>query len=83
MEHDELQRMLRAKPFQPFRVFVRDGRRYDVTHPRMNLLGHNFVKFGIGAPDLRPPVVDHTEYVRLVDIERVEPLDPATPPAGY
>ena len=72
MEHEEMQRLLRAKPFQSFRVIVRDGRRFDVTHPRMNLLGHNFIKIGIGAPDLPPPVCDHTEYVRLSDIERVE-----------
>jgi hypothetical protein len=82
MSHDEMRALLKAEPFQPFRVFVRDGRRYDVTHPRMNLLAPSFIKIGIGAPDLRPPIVDHTEYVALKEIERVEMLPPAEPPVA-
>lgn len=80
MEHEEMRKLLRAMPFVPFRVYVRDGRRYDVMHPRMNLLAVNYIKIGIGAPDLRPPIVDHTEYVALKEIERVEMLPPAEPP---
>jgi len=83
MEHTEMQRRLRETPFQPFRVFVRDGRQYDIRHPRMNLLGHNFIKIGIPALDLRPPICDHTEYVALKDIERVEPLPPPPPPQTF
>jgi hypothetical protein len=74
MEHDEMLRLLRQKPFVPFRVFVRDGRLYDVRHPRMNMLQQTYIKIGIPAPDLTPPICDHTEYVRLEHITRVEML---------
>jgi hypothetical protein len=76
MSHEEMQRLLRQKPFQPFSVFVNDGRVSDVRHPRMNLLFPTFIKIGIPAPDLTPPVCDHTEFVRLTDITRVEMLPP-------
>jgi hypothetical protein len=33
MTIQEIQRLREAKPFQPFRVIVADGRSYDVTHP--------------------------------------------------
>lgn len=76
VSHDEMQRLLRQRPFQPFRVFVSDGRVYDVRHPRMNLLATSFIKIGVPAPDLPEPICDHTEYVQLDQILRVEPLAP-------
>lgn len=76
MTYEEMQQLLRQKPFQPFRVFVGDGRVYDVRHPRMNLLFQTYIKIGIPALDLTPPACDHTEYVRLKDINRIEMLPP-------
>jgi hypothetical protein len=77
VEYDEIQRWRKQQPFQPFRVFVRDGRIYNVTHPRTTLLAATYVVIGILARDLRPPICDHTEYVRLDEIERIEAI-PAT-----
>jgi hypothetical protein len=77
MDRAELHRLLRQRPFQPFRVVVSDGRVYEVRNPRMNLLAESFVKIGIPAPDLPEPIVDHTEFVWLKDIERIEPLSGA------
>jgi hypothetical protein len=74
MTREELRRLLKQQPFQPFRVVLRDGRSYDITHPRMNLLAESYIKIGIPAPDLPPPIVDHTEYVRLDEISHTEPL---------
>ncbi|HKI33518.1 MAG TPA: hypothetical protein VKA46_16810 [Gemmataceae bacterium] len=76
MTHEEMQQLLRQKPFQPFRVFVSDGRAYDVRHPRMTLLSPVWINIGIPAPDLTPPVSDHSEQVWLKNIERVEMLPP-------
>ena len=33
MTIQEIQRLRATQPFEPFRVFVADGRRYDVKHP--------------------------------------------------
>jgi hypothetical protein len=52
MERDKLREWLKRQPFQPFRVHVADGRKYDVRFPRMNLLAQTFIKIGIPAPDI-------------------------------
>lgn len=75
MQRETLREWLKRQPFQPFRVYVSDGRIYDVRFPRMNLLAQTFVKIGIPAPDIPSDLVcDHTEYVALKDITHVEPL---------
>jgi len=78
MDHDELRTLLRRRPFQPFRVVVDDGRTYEVRYPYMNLLTPSYIKIGIpeasGVPN---PIADHTEFVRLSQIVRVEPLPAA------
>jgi hypothetical protein len=75
VQRDALREWLKRQPFQPFRVHVADGRRYDIRFPRMNLLAQTFIKIGIPAPDIPSDIVgDHTEFVRLKDIIRVEPL---------
>lgn len=79
MDRAELQRLLRQRPFQPFRVVVSDGRTYEVRNPRMNLLAESFIKIGIPHESLPEPVCDHTEYVRLDEIVRTELL-PSAPP---
>ncbi|HKB39071.1 MAG TPA: hypothetical protein VKD72_21710 [Gemmataceae bacterium] len=79
MDRAEVERFLRQKPFQPFRVFVSDGRTYEVRNPRMNLLAESFIKIGIPDPSLPEPICDHTEFVWLKEIVRIEPLA-ASPP---
>jgi hypothetical protein len=76
MEHDEMLRLLRQKPFVPFRVFVSDGRVYDVLHPRMNLLADTYILIGRPVPDLKPPSGAPLEQVRFDKIVRVEMLPP-------
>ncbi len=74
MEREQLQHLLRQKPFQPFRVFLRDGRTFDIRYPRMNLLARTYVNIGIPEAGTPLPLCDHTEFVRLSEIARVEML---------
>ena len=75
MQRDTLREWLKRRPFQPFRVYVTDGRTYDVRFPRMNQLAETFIKIGIPAPDIPSEIVcDHLEYVPLKEITHVEPL---------
>ena len=74
MDREAMREWLKRRPFQPFRVYVADGRIYDVRHPRTNLLAYTYINIGVPAPDLPASVCDHTEYVALKDITRVEPL---------
>ncbi|HZT81051.1 MAG TPA: hypothetical protein VFA26_12540 [Gemmataceae bacterium] len=77
MDRAELQQLLRQRPFQPFRVVVSDGGAYEVRNPRMNLLAESFIKIGIPDASLPEPICDHTEFVWLKDIVRIEPLSAA------
>jgi hypothetical protein len=74
MDREQLRQALKQEPFRPFRVFVKDGRTYEIRYPRMNLLAETYIKIGIPSPHYPPPTCDHTEYVRLADIERIDPL---------
>ncbi len=75
MQRDTLREWLKRRPFQPFRVHLADGRIYDIRFPRMNLLAQTFIKIGIPAPDIPSAMVcDHTEFVCLKEITRLEPL---------
>jgi len=77
MQRETVREWLKRQPFQPFRVYVSDGRTYDVRYPRMNLLAQTYIKIGIPAPDIPSEIVcDHTEYVRLNEITSIEPLAP-------
>jgi hypothetical protein len=83
MQRETLREWLKRQPFQPFRVYLTDGRTYDVRYPRMNLLAQTFIKIGIPEPGSTDPIIcDHTEYVRLDEIDRVEPLASATEASG-
>ena len=80
MQRETLREWLKRQPFRPFRVFVADGRIYDVRFPRMNLLAQTYIKIGIPAPDIPSEIVcDHTEYVRLDEITSIEPLTDSPP----
>ena len=49
----DLYRILHRKPFQPIRVYLTDGRSYDIRYERNNVVGTNF--FAIGIPTLEDP----------------------------
>ena len=75
MQRDTLREWLKRQPFQPFRVFLSDGRTFDVRHPRTNLLAQTFIKIGIPEPNSTDPwICDYTEFVPLTQITKVEPL---------
>lgn len=72
MERQDLQRLLRQRPFQPFRVLLADGRAYEIRNPDMNLLAHSYIKIGIPETGSPTAICDHTEFVRLSWITDVE-----------
>jgi hypothetical protein len=74
MDRDKIQSLLRQRPFEPFRVHLTDGRTFAIHYPRMNLLGQTFIKIGIFDPQEPDPVCDHTEFVPLHLIDRLEML---------
>jgi hypothetical protein len=51
MTIQEIQRLLSARPFDPFRVLVADGRTYDVRHPENIAMGGKGRLIAIGLDD--------------------------------
>jgi hypothetical protein len=51
MTIQEIQRLLSAQPFDPFRVLVADGRTYDVRHPENIAMGGKGRLIAIGLDD--------------------------------
>ncbi len=45
------QRLRAARPFEPFRILVADGRRYDVRHPENFMMTGNGRLVAIAMPD--------------------------------
>ena len=51
MTMQEIQRLLAARPFEPFRVLVADGRSFDVRHPENIALAGKGRLIAIGLED--------------------------------
>ena len=74
---EQLQQLLRQRPFQPFRVHVEDGRTFDIRFHDMNLLGQTYLSIGIPEDDGPDPIADHAVPVWLNQITQVELLPAA------
>jgi hypothetical protein len=74
MNHEELQRLLKQRPFRPFKIVLKDGGSFDVHYPEMNQVARSFIKIGIPECNEPDPICDHLEFVSLTRIARVEPL---------
>jgi hypothetical protein len=84
MDPVELYNMVHKRPFEPFRVYVSDGRVYEIIHPEINMVGVRWILIGVLEPgDTDPdPIPDHHEKVLLSMITKVEPLLPTRSASG-
>ncbi len=75
---DMRQRIL-ERPFRPFRVYLKDGRHFDIHDPTWNLVGEPVFLIGVAPEDdPRSSVPDRHERVPYELIDRVEPLPAGT-----
>lgn len=75
MNFETLRRMLGERPFQPFRVYLKDGRSFEIVHPNRGLAAESIFIIGIPAPDDPDPVVsDRQVWIKWAQVDRVEPL---------
>ena len=58
MTTPQLRSMLRATPFQPFEIFMADGRSLSVQHPEMVAITSGGRTIGVAATDERIEIVD-------------------------
>jgi hypothetical protein len=74
MVPEELQELLRRKPFEPFRVVMTDGEGYEIPHPDLLWVGQWTAFVGLtGEPG--KTFFERSVKVDLDHIIRVEPLE--------
>jgi hypothetical protein len=71
---EELLRMRRREPFQPFRVYDKDGGRYDVLNPEECLVTEYVVVLPVREPDMCDPDTGYPVHVELDRVARIEPI---------
>ena len=69
---DELLQMRRREPFQPFRVYVKDGEKYDVLNPCEVMVTPVVVILPVRAPGVHDPDDGYPAAVDLDKVERIE-----------
>jgi hypothetical protein len=70
----DLYHTLHRKPFQPFRVYVKDGRVFDIRHRDLNVVKTDAFIIGLPANDDPDPFAGELVEVPLGQIDRIEPL---------
>ena len=68
--------LLTKRPFEPFRVVMSSGERYDVRHPEMAFLTRTTLYIGTGDDQGIP---EDPAFCSLLHITAVEPLSNGKP----
>jgi hypothetical protein len=77
MRPEDILRFLRARPFEPFRIYISDGSAYEVHHPELAIVERSTVLVGIPGPQGPDGPVERTIFCALVHITRAEKLNGA------
>lgn len=79
MRVPDFRELLKASPFEPFRVHVSDGSHYDVRHPDLIVLFTHKIHVLVPAKNSKEDkVFERFHQVSLVHITRIEPIEVAT-----
>ena len=74
MSPESIRAMLDRRPFIPFRVHVSDQVSYDVTNPRMCVIGGAVTFIGVNRRDSASEFFDEPVIIANRHITRLEPL---------
>ncbi len=66
--------LLRARPFQPFRIHGTDGRARDVRHPDEALVLRTRVILPLGGQGEVPVSTEHLALAHIVRLEELAPV---------
>jgi hypothetical protein len=69
--------LLTKRPFEPFRIVMSSGEKYDVRHPEMAMLTRTDLLVGI---DVKNDVPAHFKICSLLHVTAIEPLKSASAP---
>lgn len=80
MRPEEFRELIRRQPFVPMRIYMTDGKTYEIRHPENVLLSRARVDIGVGDP--ATGIADRVDFVSLLHIVRVEDVPSAASPTG-
>jgi len=63
----------RKRPFQPVRVYISDGKTYDIRHPEMMMVGRTEVVIGLATRG--KDLFERLAYCDPDHITRIEPIN--------
>ena len=70
---------LRRQPFVPLRIFLTDGKTYDIRHPEMAIVTSREVYVGRDETAPGSGVATQCDLVSLLHVVRIEPISFAQP----
>lgn len=73
MRADDIRSHLRRQPFQPIRVYISDGSKYDVRHPELMLVTRTEVVIALDPGSDKVP--EHKVFCDPVHITQIEPVN--------
>ena len=82
MRPNDVLRLLRRQPFEPFRLCVLDGAAYEIRHPDQVLVERSTVAIAGAVAHLPRPLAERDVIVALLHISRLEPIESVAPPAA-
>jgi len=74
MTLQDFDRLLKNRPFQPFRMHLSSGDAYEVRHPEMAFLMRTKIMLGLD-PD-RTGYADEWTMISLLHVTAIEPIVP-------
>jgi hypothetical protein len=78
-EAEDVYRLLQPVPFRPVRVYLKDGRTFDIPVRELVVVGVNYLKIGLQAPGEPEGICASSVKVPLTDVCRLELLFPSPP----
>ena len=69
-----IRRMIEAKPFKPFRAYIKGGRVFDIRFPEINMVTQSTFIIGIPEPNDTDPFADHFVRFGIEMVDHVEPI---------
>ena len=72
MRPEDILQLLRAQPFEPFRIYLSDGATCEIRHPELAIVGRSVAVVGIPGPEGPDGPVERTVNCSLMHITRTE-----------
>jgi hypothetical protein len=78
MRAEDIKELLETKPFRPFRIFMTDGKTYDIPHPDFVWVLKSRFLVGMDG-DTKNGIPDRADHCSLLHVVRVEELSSRKP----